>query len=149
MSDLKIQIQDHVKTAMRAKDRKRLGVLRLVTAAIKQREVDERIELTDIDVLAVLEKMVKQRRDSLDQYTKAGRDDLAAQESYELDLLAEFLPEPLSAEELDALIAQAVAETGASSIKDMGMVMAKVKQAAQGRADMKLVSGVVRNQLNS
>ncbi len=148
MSDLKAQILDQIKQAMRAKERKRLGVLRLVSAAIKQREIDERIEMTDQDVLAVLEKMVKQRRESLDQYTKAGRDDLASQESYELELLAEFLPEPLAADELEALIAQVISDTGASSIQDMGKVMAAVKNAAQGRADMKLVSAAVRDLLS-
>jgi len=149
MSDLKLQILEQIKVAMRAKDRKRLGVLRLVSSAMKQREVDERIELTDIDVLAVLDKMVKQRRESLDQYNKAGREDLAAQESYELELLAEFLPEPLSADEMKALITQAISDTNASSIRDMGAVMANVKAAAEGRADMKLVSAAVRDQLNS
>lgn len=148
MSDLKAEILDQIKQAMRAKERKRLGVLRLVSAAIKQREIDERIEMTDQDVLAVLEKMVKQRRESLDQYTKAGRDDLASQESYELELLAEFLPEPLGADELEALIAKVISDTGASSIQDMGKVMAAVKNAAQGRADMKLVSAAVRNLLS-
>jgi len=148
MSELKAQILDQIKQAMRAKDRKRLGVLRLVSAAIKQREVDERIEMTDQDVLLVLEKMVKQRRESLHQYNKAGRDDLANQETYELELLAEFLPEPLSADELETLITQVINTTGASSIQDMGKVMAAVKTAAQGRADMKLVSATVRNLLS-
>ncbi len=148
MSDLKAHILDQIKQAMRAKERKRLGVLRLVSSAIKQREIDERIEMTDQDVLQVLEKMVKQRRESLDQYLKAEREDLANQERYELKLLAEFLPEPLAADELEALIAKVVSDTGASSIRDMGKVMAAVKDAAQGRADMKLVSAAVRDLLS-
>lgn len=146
---LKIQIQEDVKTAMRARDQKRLTALRLITSAIKQIEVDERIEVDDTIVLNVLGKMVKQRNESLDQYLKAGRDDLAAQEQFELDLLAPYLPEPLSDEEVTALIKQAVADTGASGIRDMGTVMAKLKDQIQGRADMKAVSGAVRAQLGA
>ena len=121
---LKSQIQDDIKQAMRARERDRLNALRLVTAAIKQKEVDERIELDDTQVLAVLDKMVKQRRESLEQYQKAGRDDLAEKEQFELSLIQGYLPEPLSAEELESLIQAAMAETGASSIRDMGAVMA-------------------------
>jgi len=144
---LKNQIQEDVKTAMRARDQKRLTALRLITSAIKQIEVDERIEVDDTIVLNVLGKMVKQRKESLDQYLKANREDLAAQEQYELDLLAPYLPEALSDEEVAALIKQAVADTGATSIRDMGTVMAKLKDQIQGRADMKAVSGAVRAQL--
>jgi uncharacterized protein YqeY len=144
---LKARIQDDVKNAMRAHERERLAVLRLVTAAIKQKEVDERIELDDAQVLAVLDKMVKQRRESLEQYRAAGRDDLADQEAYELELIQSYLPEPLEAEALDELIRSTIAELGASSIRDMGPVMNALRAQVQGRADMKAVSQAVKNQL--
>ena len=146
-SQLKTQIQEDVKTAMRARDQRRLTALRLITAAIKQIEVDKRIELDDPAVLAVLDKMVKQRRDSLQQYESAGRDDLAAQEKFELELIAVYLPEALSDDEVAALISQAIADTGASSIRDMGAVMNKIREKVQGRADMKAVSNTVKAQL--
>ncbi|MBT8059153.1 MAG: GatB/YqeY domain-containing protein [Gammaproteobacteria bacterium] len=146
---LKIRIQDDVKTAMRAHERERLGVLRLVTAAIKQKEVDERIELNDEQVLAVLDKMVKQRRESLEQYQQAGREDLAETERYELTLIQEYLPEPLGADELAELIRSAIDELGASSIRDMGPVMNALRGQVQGRADMKAVSQAVKAQLSS
>ena len=146
---LKSQIQDDIKQAMRARERDRLNALRLVTAAIKQKEVDERIELDDTQVLAVLDKMVKQRRESLEQYQKAGRDDLAEKEQFELSLIQGYLPEPLSAEELESLIQAAMAETGASSIRDMGAVMAALRGQVQGRADMKAVSQAVKSQLGA
>ncbi len=146
---LKNQIQEDVKNAMRAREKERLSVLRLITAAIKQREVDERIELDDEQVLVVLDKMVKQRRESLEQYEKAAREDLAAQERFELDLIQGFLPEPLSENELNDLIKAAIAESGASSIRDMGNVMNSLRPAVQGRADMKLVSQAVKNQLGA
>ena len=141
---LKAQILDDVKSAMRARDQKRLTALRLITAAIKQIEVDKRIEMDDQAVLAVLDKMVKQRRESLEQYESAGRDDLAAQEKFELELIAVYLPEALSDDEVAALIKQAIADTGASSIRDMGSVMGKLRGAVQGRADMKAVSNTVK-----
>jgi uncharacterized protein YqeY len=147
LSTLKGQIQEDVKTAMRARDQRRLTALRLITAAIKQVEVDQRIEMDDTGVLAVLDKMVKQRRDSLEQYQSAGRDDLAAQEKFELDLIANYLPEALSGEELSALIKQAIIDTGASSMRDMGTVMHKLRDKVQGRADMKAVSTAVKAQL--
>ena len=146
---LKIQIQEDVKTAMRARDQRRLTALRLITAAIKQIEIDKRIEMDDPAVLAVLDKMVKQRRDSLEQYENAGRDDLAAQEKFELELISVYLPEALSDDELAALISQVMAETGASSIRDMGAVMNKLRSQVQGRADMKAVSNAVKTQLGS
>ena len=146
---LKTQIQEDVKTAMRARDQKRLTALRLITAAIKQIEVDERIEVDDQRVLAVLDKMVKQRRESLEQYEAAGRDDLAAQETFELDLLSVYLPEALTDDEVAALIKQALADTGASSIRDMGAVMNKLRGEVQGRADMKAVSSAVKAQLGA
>ncbi len=149
LSTLKGQIQEDVKSAMRARDQRRLTALRLITAAIKQVEVDQRIEMDDTGVLAVLDKMVKQRRDSLEQYQSAGRDDLAAQEKFELDLIANYLPEALSGEELSALIRQAIIDTGASSMRDMGSVMNKLRDKVQGRADMKAVSTAVKEQLGT
>jgi len=144
---LKVQIQDDVKSAMRARDQKRLTALRLITAAIKQIEVDKRIEVDDQIVLSILDKMVKQRRESLQQYESAGRDDLAAQEKFELDLIADYLPEALTDEEVTVLISKAIADTGASSIRDMGAVMNKLRPDVQGRADMKAVSSAVKAQL--
>jgi uncharacterized protein YqeY len=149
LNTLKGQIQEDVKSAMRARDQKRLTALRLITAAIKQVEIDKRIEMDDQAVLAVLDKMVKQRRDSLEQYQSAGRDDLAAQEEFELELISVYLPEALGDDELAALIKQTVADTGASSIRDMGMVMNKLREQVQGRADMKAVSSAVKEQLGS
>jgi uncharacterized protein YqeY len=149
LSTLKGQIQEDVKSAMRAREQKRLTALRLITAAIKQVEVDQRIEMDDAAILAVLDKMVKQRRDSLEQYQAAGRDDLAAQEQFELDLISSYLPEALSEDELSALIKQAVADTGASSMRDMGAVMNKLREQVQGRADMKAVSNAVKAQLGA
>jgi uncharacterized protein YqeY len=149
LSTLKGQIQEDVKSAMRAREQKRLTALRLITAAIKQVEVDQRIEMDDAAILAVLDKMVKQRRDSLEQYQAAGRDDLAAQEQFELDLISSYLPEALSEDELSALIKQAVADTGASSMRDMGAVMNKLREQVQGRADMKAVSSAVKAQLGA
>ena len=134
---------------MRARDQKRLTALRLITAAIKQVEVDQRIEMDDTAVLAVLDKMVKQRRDSLEQYQSAGRHDLAAQENFELELISNYLPEALGEEELLALIKQAVIDTGASSMRDMGTVMNKLRDKVQGRADMKAVSNAVKEQLGT
>lgn len=141
---LKDQIQDDMKAAMRAKDKNRLGPIRLIMAAIKQREVDERIELNDAQVLAVLEKMIKQRRESVIQYQSASRDDLADQETFEIELIQSYLPAPLSEANLDALITNAIAVTGAQSVRDMGKVMALIKDQAQGRADMTLVSAKVK-----
>lgn len=144
---LKQRILDDVKTAMKAGDKPRLATLRLVSAAIKQREVDERIELDDTQMLAVLEKMVKQRRESIAQYDKAGRTDLSDQEQYEIGILQEYLPEPLSADEIAQLIDAAIAASGAVSIKDMGKVVGQLKPQMQGRADMGQVSGLVKQKL--
>lgn len=146
---LKARIQEDIKTAMRAQERGQLAVLRLVSAAIKQKEVDERIELDDTQVLSVLEKMVKQRRESLEQYEKAGRDDLAKQEQYELDLIQVYLPEPMGEDELAKIISETIAELGADSMRDMGPVMNALRDRIQGRADMKAVSQAVKNQLMS
>lgn len=144
---LKARIQEDVKLAMKAREKERLAVLRLITAAIKQIEVDQRVELDDEAVTVVLDKMVKQRRESLAQYQQAGRDDLARQEQYELDLIATYLPEPLSAEQLDQIINETIALTSASSAQDMGKVMGMLKPMVQGRADMKAVSATVRSRL--
>jgi uncharacterized protein YqeY len=147
---LKQRITEDMKTAMRAGDKRRLGVIRLIMAAIKQREVDERIEsLSDEQVLAVLDKMVKQRRESVAQYEKAGRDDLAEQESFEIQVLQDYLPAALSDSEIDALIEHALADTGASSMKDMGKVMGVLKPKLQGRADMGAVSARIKARLGA
>jgi uncharacterized protein YqeY len=147
MSSLTARINDDVKAAMKAKDKARLGVLRLITAAIKQREVDEQITLNDEQVLAVLEKMVKQRKDSIAQYEKAGRDELAQQEAFEIGIIQAYLPEQLSDAEIDALIAEAISSSGAESMKDMGKVMGMLKPKLAGRADMGAVSGKIKAKL--
>ncbi|MFZ1326998.1 MAG: GatB/YqeY domain-containing protein [Candidatus Contendobacter sp.] len=146
---LKDRIQDDMKTALRAKDKQRLGAIRLMVAAVKQREIDERIDLNDAQTLVVLEKMLKQRRESLAQYQSAGREDLAAQEAFEIALIQEYLPTPLDPSALDALIAQAITTSGAQSIRDMGKVMALVKEQAQGRADLAAVSAQIKSQLGA
>ena len=144
---LKQQITDAMKAAMKGGHKARLGVVRLMLAAIKQREVDERIELDDSQVLAVLDKMVKQRRDSMQQYGDAGRDDLATVEAAEIEVIQEFLPTALSETEISAIIEAAIAETGAESMRDMGKVMGIVKPKVQGRADVGQVSGLVKQKL--
>lgn len=137
---LKDQIKDDMKAAMRSRDKERLSVIRLTQAAIKQREVDERIELDDADVLAVIEKMIKQRRDSVSQYRDAGRDELADAEAAEITTLQGYLPQQLSEAEIDTQIDAALTETGAESMRDMGKVMGVLKPRLQGRADMGDVS---------
>jgi hypothetical protein len=144
---LKQQITEDMKTAMRSGDKHRLGVIRLMLAALKQREVDERIELDDVQVLATLEKMLKQRRDSVSQFDAAGRDDLSAIERAEMVVIEAYLPSKLDEAEIDALIADAIAETGASAPRDMGKVVAAVKAKAAGRADMAVVSGKIKTRL--
>ena len=144
---LKQQINDDMKTAMRAKDSARLGAIRLVLAALKQREVDERIELTDADVLAILDKMMKQRRDSLSQFEAAGRQDLADIEKFEMSVLQGYMPQPLSAAEIDAVIERAIKDSGAATAQDMGKVMAILKPQLAGRADIGKVSGQVKAKL--
>ena len=146
---LKERISEDMKAAMRAKDSERLGTIRMLQAAIKQREVDERITLDDAQILAVLEKMVKTRKESLEQFTTAGRADLAEKEASEIDQLQAYLPEQLSAAELDAVITAAIASSGATSIKDMGKVVAAVKQHAAGRADMGAVSAIIKTKLGA
>ena len=144
---LRQRISDDMKNAMRAKDAARLGAIRLLLAAMKQREVDERIELDDAAVVAIVEKLLKQRRDSFSQYQAAARQDLADQEAFEIEVLSAYMPQPMGAEEVAALIAQAVSETGAASARDMGRVMAWLKPKLAGRADMNAVSGLVKNAL--
>ncbi|MHB1058383.1 MAG: GatB/YqeY domain-containing protein [Rhodanobacter sp.] len=144
---LKQQLTEDMKTAMRGGDRHRLGVIRLMLASIKQREVDERIELDDTQVLGVLEKMLKQRKDSVSQFDAAGRDDLSAIERGEMAVIETYLPSKLGDEEIDALITAAIAETGASSPRDMGKVVSAVKVKAFGRADMGVVSGRIKARL--
>ena len=148
MAGLKQRINDDVKAAMRAREKERLGVLRLILAAIKQKEVDERTELDDVQVLAVLEKLSKQHRDSIEQFEKAGRNDLAEKERFELGLVRSYLPQQLGEEELAGLITKAIAEAGASSVRDIGKVMALLKPGVQGRADMGRVSSLVKAKLN-
>ncbi len=147
MTTLKQRINDDVKTAMRDKDKQRLGVLRMINSAIKQKEIDERVELDDAGVLAVLDKLAKQHRDSIEQYQGAGRADLVDKENFELDVVQSYLPRPLSDDELRQLISEAIAEAGAGSMQDMGKVMGLLKPRVQGRADMGRVSGLVKSQL--
>lgn len=141
---LKIRITDDMKTAMRAKDSVRLGTIRLLQAAMKQREVDERIELDDAAIIAIVDKLIKQRKDSIAAFETAGRQDLADAEKAEIAVLAPYLPERMSAEEITAAVAAIVAELGASSPADMGRVMAAVKTQLAGKADMGLVSSAVK-----
>lgn len=142
------RLKDEQKAAMKAKDKPRLGAIRLALAAVKQREVDEKITLSEDDVLAVLTKMVKQRRDSVAQYEAAGRQELADVELAEIKVLEEFMPQPLSEDEIVALLDAAVAETGAASMQDMGKLMAVLKPQVQGRADMGKVSQLVKAKLS-
>lgn len=144
---LKQQLTDDMKTAMRSGDKHRLGVIRLILAAIKQREVDERIEMDDVQTIAVLEKMLKQRKDSVSQYGAAGREDLADVERAEMVVIEGYLPAKLSDAEIETLIEAAIAETGASSPRDMGKVVALVKARTTGRADMAQVSGRIKARL--
>jgi len=146
---LKQQLTEAMKAAMRAKQSERLGVIRLMLAAIKQREVDERIELTDQQVLEVLGKMLKQRKESITQYEGAGRQDLADIEHAEVAVIQEYLPEALSEEEISAIVDEVLAATGASAIKDMGKVMGQLKPRLQGRADMGQVSGLLKRRLSA
>ena len=149
MSDLKHRINEDIKTAMRSKEKDRLAALRLITAAIKQREVDERISLDDGQVMAVLNKMAKQHRDSIEQYTSAQRVDLVEKEQFELDIILGYLPRPLDAAEINTRIDEIIAATGAAGMKDMGKVMGQLKSALQGRADMGQVSALVKARLTS
>ena len=149
MSELKARLVDDMKSAMRAKEKDRLMTVRTLLAAIKQQEVDTRKELNDTDVLAILDKQSKQRRESISQYSKAGRDDLVAQEELELGFIKAYLPEQLNDAEIQSLIHDAIASTQASGMKDMGKVMAFIKPKAQGRADMGSISSQIKQALNS
>ena len=144
---LKERITDDMKTAMRAGEKERLATVRLLLAAIKQREVDERVTLDDAQVLAVIEKMIKQRREAIAQFEVGGRSDLVAKETAEIGVLQAYLPAQLTPAEIDALIAEAIAATGAASVKDMGKVMGFVKPKAQGRADMGALSARIKQKL--
>jgi len=146
---LKERITEDMKAAMRAKDSERLGTIRMITAAIKQREVDERIQLDDTQVLAVIEKMIKMRKESIAQFLAGNREDLVAKENQEIELLQTYMPAQLSEAEVDALVADAIAQSGATSIKEMGKAMALIKQSAQGRADMGVVSAKLKAKLGS
>ncbi|HEY7906535.1 MAG TPA: GatB/YqeY domain-containing protein [Wenzhouxiangella sp.] len=145
----KDRLLEDIKNAMRAGDKTRLKTLRMASAAIKQKEVDERVDLDEAGVLAVFEKMVKQRRDSIEQYTQGGRPELAEVEQQEIVILQDYLPEALSEDELNALIDQAIGEVDATGMAAMGQVMAKLKPEIQGRADMRAVSNQVKTRLNA
>jgi uncharacterized protein YqeY len=148
MSLLKLRIQEDMKTAMRGQDKSRLMVIRLILAALKQKEVDERVTLSDADIIAILDKMLKQRRESIVQYEKGNRADLAAQEKFEIDLIQTYMPAALSEAEATALVLKAIAETSAKSIQDMGKVMAVLKPQLLGRADMAWISQQIKQHLS-
>ncbi len=143
------QLKDEMKNAMRAKDKLRLGVIRMAISAIKQAEIDHNTEATDENIIVLLTKMVKQRKESIKMFTEGGRDELAAKEAAEIIALEDFLPQPLSTDEINRLIANTITNTGATSMADMGKVMAVLKPLMQGKADMGAVSGQVRATLNS
>lgn len=145
---LKLRITDDMKAAMRAKQSARLGTIRLLLAAIKQKEVDERIELDDAAVSGIVEKLIKQRKDSISQFQAAGRDDLVAAEQAELAVLQSYLPEQLTAEEVEAAVIAAIAESGATNVRDMGKAMALLKPRLAGRADMGQVSALIKSRLS-
>lgn len=147
--NLKTRVNEDMKIAMRAKDGARLGAIRLLLAAIKQREVDERIELRDADVISVIEKMLKQRRDSISQFEAAGRTDLADKEKFEVSVLQAYMPQALTGAEVAEIVAAAIAETGAVGVKDMGKVMGVVKPKVAGRADMGQVSALIKAKLGA
>lgn len=149
MSETRQRILDDIKTAMKAGDKPRLAILRLMSAAIKQKEVDDREELDENATIAILEKMLKQRKESISQYTKAGRDDLVEVEEKEVTLIQTYMPAAMDDSEVASIIDEAIASTGAASIKDMGKVMGKVKAAVQGRADMGAVSQQIKDRLNA
>ena len=149
MADIKNLVSDNVKSAMRSRDKARLAALRLIQAASKQKEVDERIELTDEHTIAILDKMAKQHHDSINQFQQAGRNDLVEKEQFELDIIESYLPAKLSDDEINSVINDAISETGAESIRDMGKVMALLKGKLQGRADMRKVSGLIKSRLGA
>ena len=144
---LKLQIQSDMKTAMKAKDAERLGTIRMLLAAIKQREIDERITLSDMDIVSIINKMIKQRKESAKQYTDAKRPELAEKEDKEITILSTYLPQQLEASEINAIIQAAMEETGATAMKDMGAVMNIIRPKVQGRADMGMVSTAIKSKL--
>lgn len=144
---LREQINEDMKAAMKARESEKLAAIRLLQAALKQKEVDERITLTDADILAILDKMVKQRKDSIDQYKAGNRPDLVAKEEFELSVLGTYMPQPLSEAEINSLIDKIIAETGAAGAKDMGKVMNALRPRVAGRADMGKLSGLVKSRL--
>lgn len=146
-TSLKQRIQEDMKTALRAQDKQRLGVVRLILAAIKQVEVDERVEVDDTRITQILDKMLKQRRDSIAQYDQAKRDDLADQERLEVGIIRTYLPEPLSDADIDRMLSEVITRVGATSVKDMGKVMAELKEKLQGRADMTQISARIKERL--
>lgn len=146
-SERKLALKDAQKEAMRAKDKDRLGVIRIMLSEIKRIEVDERIDVDDDRILLVLDKQLKQRRDSIAAFTDAGRDELAAKEQFEIEVIQSFLPQQLDAEEIAAIVSKAIADSGAAGMQDMGKVMGLVKPQVQGRADVGMVSGLVKKQL--
>ena len=148
MMSLKERLNNDLKDTMRARDSKKLGTLRLITAAIKQIEVDERIEVDDARLLLILDKLVKQRKESIAQFQAASRDDLVAQEEYELSIITPYLPEPVSEAEINSLIEQTMNELSATKISDMGKIMAHIKPQLQGRADMAKVSAIIKSKLS-
>jgi len=148
-SALKTELQDAMKAAMKGGDKARLGVIRLMLAALKQVEVDERIELDDTRIITILDKMLKQRRESITQFDAAGRDDLSTQEQSEIEVIQTFMPQALSDEEIETIINDAITASGAASVKDMGKVMGIVKPLMAGRADMGKVSGTIKNRLSA
>ena len=146
---LKDRINEDMKAAMRAREQERLGALRLLLAAIKQREIDERVTLEDLQLISVIDKMIKQRKDSISQYEKASRQDLADKEKYEISILEAYLPQQMSQAEVDAAVAEAIASTGAKGAADMGKVMGVLKPKLAGRTDMGKVSGLVKGKLSA
>lgn len=148
MSEIKAALMADIKACMKSGEKDRLAVLRLVSAAAKQREVDERIDLDDDAMIVILDKMAKQRRESIEQFQKGGREDLAAVEEKELEIIQTYLPQPLSDDEIQSMIETAIADTGASEIRDMGKVMGKLKPLMQGRADMSSVSAAIKAKLS-
>lgn len=149
MSNTRQQLLDDIKSAMKAGEKSKLATLRLMSAAIKQREVDERTEVDESTTIAIFDKLLKQRRESIAQYSKASRDDLVAQEQAEIEIIQNYLPEALSTEEIEGIVASAIDKSGAESVKDMGKVMGLVKPELQGRADMADVSKLIRSRLNT
>ncbi|KMN35933.1 glutamyl-tRNA amidotransferase [Chromobacterium sp. LK1] len=144
---LKQRISDDMKSAMKARESDKLAAIRLLLAALKQKEVDERVELDDVGIVAVIDKMLKQRRDSVSQYEAAQRQDLADKEKFEMDVLMAYMPQQLSADEIDALVAKAIADSGAAGMQDMGKVMGLLRPQLAGRADMALVSARIKAKL--